>query len=80
METEAAYFYRRASEEREWSRDDGSADAKLAHLSMAEYLESLARAVEAKRRRLSFYDVNASHAARFTDRSDRTRCSLIVAD
>lgn len=60
METEAAYFYRRASQEREWSRVDGSATNKLAHLSMADYLESLARAVEASRRRLAFHDVNVS--------------------
>ena len=58
-ETEGAYFYRRASDEREQGLAAVNASAKVAHLDMANYFESLARVVEAKRRRLAFYDVNA---------------------
>ena len=59
METEVAYFHRRALQERERSRNGASAAAKLAHLVTAKRLESFARAVEAVQRRLTFYDVNA---------------------
>lgn len=59
METEVAYFYRRALKEREWSRNGVSAAAKLVHRKTAENLESLARVVEAARRRRTFYDVNS---------------------
>lgn len=60
METEAAYFRRLASEERELCQARATHFDKLVHLSMAEYFESLARAVEANRRRLSFHEVKAS--------------------
>jgi len=59
-ETKVAYFHRRALQERERKRNGASAAAKLAHLATAKHLESFARAVEAVRRRLTFYDVNAS--------------------
>lgn len=59
METEVAYFHRRALQERERSRNGVSAAAKLAHLATAEHLESYARAVEAVQRRRAFHDVNA---------------------
>lgn len=60
VETEVAYFHRRAVQERERSRNGASAAAMLAHLATAKHLESYARAVEAVRRRRTFYDVNAS--------------------
>ncbi len=58
METEGAYFLRKATEERDCALI-GLGSARDAHLGTAEYLESLARAIEAKRRRLCFYDANA---------------------
>ena len=58
METEVAYFQRRASEEREYGVKGLTAPARQAHLSMADHLESLARAIEATERRRNFYVVD----------------------
>jgi hypothetical protein len=63
IETELAYFQRRALTQRELARTGQSPLAKLSHLRMAEHLESLARAFQAEQRRLCFYDVNAGHAS-----------------
>jgi hypothetical protein len=60
LETEVAYFRRRALEEREWARISKTTAAKLAHLQMAGNLEGLAWAVGAERQRLSLYLVNQS--------------------
>jgi hypothetical protein len=62
LETELSYFQRRARTQRDLARTSQSLVANLSHLRMAEYLESLARAIQAERRRLRFYDVNAHHA------------------
>ena len=62
IETEIAYFRRRAVEERERVRGANMA-ATAAHLRMAEYYMSLARAVEAEQRRRQFYDVNVHRPA-----------------
>jgi len=58
METEVDYLRRRASEERAQSQHDACPSAKLTHVGRAEFLESLARAVDAEKRRRSFHDVN----------------------
>lgn len=63
IETEVAYFQRRALQERERGRKSGRLAGKLTHLTKAEQLDSLARAVEAAQRRLTFYDVNAVRGA-----------------
>lgn len=63
IETEVAYFHRRALQEMERGRKSVRAAANLNHLARAERLESLARAVEAAQRRLTFYDVNAIRGA-----------------
>lgn len=55
METESAYFRRRASEEKRRGKNGANAAVKI-----ADDLESLARAIDAERRRRNFYDVNAS--------------------
>ena len=60
METEVDYLRRRAFEERAQSRGDTCPSAKLAHVGRAEFLESLARAVEAEKRRRSFPDANST--------------------
>lgn len=59
VETETAYFHRRASEEEQRGVNEANGAAKMAYLSGADDLESLARAIEAERRRRNFYDVNA---------------------
>ena len=59
MESEVSYFRRRASEERQCGLMTLAAPARQAHLTMAEHLESLARAIQATERRSQFYDVNA---------------------
>ena len=48
METEAAYFHRLASEERELGLGATAFD-QMVHLSVAEYFEGLARVVDAAR-------------------------------
>lgn len=63
IETEVAYFHRRALEEIGRSQNGVSAAAKLAHHATANYFESLARTVEAVRCRLTFYDVNSNRGS-----------------
>ena len=58
METEVAYFHRRAAEERRRSMA-GAGAIDDACLPSADYFDGLARAIEAKQRRQSFYDVKA---------------------
>lgn len=58
METEVAYFNRRAAEERRCG-SAGEGGAKAAHLALADKLEGLARTIEAEQRRQLFYDVKA---------------------
>ena len=57
MESEAAYFHRRVSEERERLLIPANQSA-LVQQRIVEDLESLARALEAKQRRDLFHDVN----------------------
>ncbi len=61
MESEAAYFHRRVSEERERLLIHAYPSA-LVQKRVVEDLESLARALEAKRRRDLFRDVNCMKA------------------
>lgn len=60
MESEFAYFQRRALEERQWGLAGLTPSAREAHLTMAEHLESMARAIHAQECRRCFHDVNAA--------------------
>lgn len=48
MESDLAYFRRRASEERTAALEARHADARLAHLQIAERYEDLVRAIAAR--------------------------------
>ena len=64
METEFAYFCRRAFEERRRALLSSTRRAREAHLVLAAELESLGRAIDAKERREQFCDVNAPQSAK----------------
>jgi hypothetical protein len=67
VETEVAYFARKAAEERKRAGLSATSQAKELHMFLAEDLESLGRTIGAKQRRARFYDVNAPSGPLFTN-------------
>jgi hypothetical protein len=60
MQSDRAYFARRASEERTAALQTRHKAVRQAHTQMAERYEELARAIAADERRLEFWSVNAA--------------------
>lgn len=73
METEVAYFARKAAEERRRAGLSTVPRAKELHMFLAEDLESLGRTIGAKQRRALFYDVNAPSGPMFTNDDELVR-------
>jgi hypothetical protein len=68
MESDLAYFRRRGSEERTAALAARNADARLAHLQMAERYEDLVRAIAAREQKPALSVISRSDLAQ-ADRS-----------